>query len=115
VNKRELVGEVASRTGVAPGVVAQVVDAVISTVTRSVVSGDTVVLSGFGTFVRKARARRVGRDIRAGRPLTVPATHLPAFRPGLPFREAVAHPSRRRDASKTPGATPRRKPTATKK
>ena len=115
MNKRELVGEVASRTGVAPGVVAEVVDAVISTVTRSVVSGDTVVLSGFGTFVRKARVRRVARDIRAGRPLTVPATHVPAFRPGQPFREAVARPGRRRTPSKTSGATPRPKPAATKK
>ena len=115
MNKRELVGEVASRTGVAPGVVAEVVDAVISTVTRSVVSGDTVVLSGFGTFMRQARARRVARDIRAGRPLAVPATHVPAFRPGLPFRQAVARPSRRRAPAKTPGGTPRRKPAATKK
>jgi DNA-binding protein HU-beta len=90
VNKSQLVQEIAERTRLAPRDVAAVVDAFIAAVARAVVRGEKVVLSGFGTFHRRARARRTARDIRAGRPLRVPPRQVPAFRPGKPFREAVA-------------------------
>lgn len=96
MNKRELVGEVAAETGLPPADVARVVDAMIAVVRGSVVAGEKVVLSGFGTFQRRTRARRVARDIEAGRPLPLPATRIPSFRPGKPFREAVAATDARR-------------------
>jgi DNA-binding protein HU-beta len=105
VNKRELVIDVAARTGLPVGDVARVVDAVLASITRAVTVGEKVVLSGFGTFHRQARARRTARNIAAGRTVTVPATSLPAFRPGKPFREAVAR-RRRRRSTKAAGPAP---------
>jgi DNA-binding protein HU-beta len=96
VNKSQLVDEIAARTKLPARDVAHVVDAMIAIVTRAVVRGEKVVLSGFGTFHRRTRARRVARDIWADRPLKVPATNVPAFRPGKPFREAVLRRRRRR-------------------
>ena len=101
MNKAELVQQISERTGLGAGDVAQVVDTMMQTIVRSVTRGEKVVLSGFGTFHRKARARRVARDIRAGTPLAVPGTYVPAFKPGIPFREAVA---RRRRAAAAPKA-----------
>jgi DNA-binding protein HU-beta len=98
MNKSQLVDEIAGATRQPPAAVAQVVDALIESVRGSVARGEKVVLSGFGTFYRKPRARRVARDIWADRALVVPATHVPAFRPGKPFKEAVARPRRRRAA-----------------
>jgi DNA-binding protein HU-beta len=98
VNKSELVEEVAARTKVTASDVALVIDSFMDTVTRSVVKGEKVVLSGFGTFHRQARARRTARNIWADRPLRVPPRNVPAFRPGKPFRDAV---SRRRRATQT--------------
>ena len=86
MNKRELVTEVAVRLGRDPAEVADVVDAVVDAIVASVAAGEKVVIQGFGTFVRQARARRVARDINADRPVVVPATHVPAFVPGKPFR-----------------------------
>ena len=97
MNKSQLVERISAATNVSPTDVAKVVDALIATVSQSVARGEKVVLSGFGTFVRKARARRTARDIAAGQPVRVPATNVPAFRPGKPFREQVA----RRRASRT--------------
>jgi len=99
VNKKELVADVAARTGLAAGDVAGVVDAVLASIQASVAGGERVVLSGFGTFHRQARARRIARDISAGGPITVPARNVPAFRPGKPFREAVARRRPRRRAT----------------
>ena len=99
MNKRDLVAEVSARLGREPAEVAEVVDAVVDTIVGSVAEGEKVVIQGFGTFLRRARARRVGRDINADRSVVVPATHVPAFQPGKPFREIVTARRRRRAGS----------------
>ncbi len=96
MNKSELVHEIAVRTNIAPSQVAEVTESLIQVVTQTVVRGDKVVLSGFGTFYRKARGRRTARNILADEPVTVPATNIPAFRPGKPFKEAVGRRRRPR-------------------
>jgi DNA-binding protein HU-beta len=96
MNKTELVEEIARRTKLPIGEVASVVEGFIETVRRSVIRGDKVTLSGFGTFHRRARAKRTARDIWNEKPLPLPAVNVPAFRPGKPFREAVARRGRRR-------------------
>ena len=90
MNKRELVEDISDRTDISPAVVADVVDAMIDTVSRTVVRGDKVVLSGFGTFQRQARAARTARNIWTGQAVKVRARDVPYFRPGKPFFDAVA-------------------------
>jgi DNA-binding protein HU-beta len=96
MNKSQLVETIAQRTKLPVQEVATVVDAFIDTVRRRVVAGEKVVLSGFGTFHRRARARRTARNIWADQPLTVKPTNVPAFRPGKPFKDAVARRRKRR-------------------
>src|SRR5687767_10432122 len=96
MNKTELVASIAGKTKLPAAEVAQVVDVLIDTVKRSVTRGEKVVLSGFGTFHRKARAARTARDIWAERSVRVPARDVPAFKPGQPFKDAIAR--RRRQA-----------------
>jgi DNA-binding protein HU-beta len=95
MNKSELVETIAQRTRLPVQDVATVVDAFIDTVRRRVVQGEKVVLSGFGTFHRKARARRTARNIWADQPMSVKPTNVPAFRPGKPFKDAVARRRKR--------------------
>ena len=90
MNKSQLVETIAARTRLPENEVAAVVDAFIDTVRRRVLQGEKVVLSGFGTFHRKARARRTARNIWADQSMTVKPTNVPAFRPGKPFKDAVA-------------------------
>ena len=96
MNKGELVEEVARRTKLPAGTVGEVLESFMEVVSRSVVRGEKVVLSGFGTFLRQARGRRTARNIWADRPIRVPARNVPAFRPGRPFKDAVARRSRAR-------------------
>lgn len=104
MNKTKLVTEIAARTRVPASDVAAVVDAFMDVVRLSVVRGDKVVLSGFGTFHRKARASRTARNISTGQALSVRATDVPAFRPGRPFRESVATRRKSRARARTPTA-----------
>ena len=90
MNKRQLVEDIATRIGLPHADVARVIDAFTQTVMRSVVRGDKIVLSGFGTFHRRHRGKRTARNVWADEPVDVPATNVPAFRPGKPFVDAVA-------------------------
>jgi DNA-binding protein HU-beta len=100
VNKRALVSEVAKRTDMAKASVARVVDAAIESIKSTVARGQRVTLSGFGTFERRKRAPRIGRNPHTGEAVKIPATNTAMFRPGGEFREAVLGRAARKRAAK---------------
>jgi DNA-binding protein HU-beta len=89
VNKNDLVDAVAERTGLAKSDAARAVEAVLGTVTEALQKGDQVALSGFGTFVAKARAARTGRNPRTGEAIAIPASRVPAFKAGKALKDAL--------------------------
>ena len=95
MNKSQLVDALADRLGDRKAA-ASAVDALLQIVVDTVRSGDSVSLAGFGVFESRARAARTGRNPRTGESVDVPATTVPAFRPGTAFRSAVARTVRRR-------------------
>ena len=98
MNKSELVAKIAERTDLPVATVSEVIETFLDLVRRSVVRGEKVVLSGFGTFHRQSRARRTARNLWTDKPMRLGATNVAAFRPGKPFKDAVA---RRRSRSST--------------
>ena len=100
MNKRALVSEVAKRTDMAKASVARVVDAAIESIKSTVARGQRVTLSGFGTFERRKRAPRIGRNPHTGEAVKIPATNTAMFRPGGEFREAVLGRAARKRAAK---------------
>jgi DNA-binding protein HU-beta len=89
MNKSQLVDALTDRLGDRK-TAATAVDALLQIVVDTVRSGDSVSLAGFGVFESRARAARTGRNPRTGESVAVPATTVPAFRPGTGFRNAVA-------------------------
>ena len=90
MNKNDLVAEVSDRTGLARADVARVVDTATDVIKASVSRGRRVALVGFGTFERRQRRPRVGRNPHTGDAVHIPARRMPSFRPGTAFKEAVA-------------------------
>jgi DNA-binding protein HU-beta len=89
VNKNELIEAVAERTGLAKSDAARAVEAVLGTVTEALQRGDTVALSGFGSFLSKVRAARTGRNPRTGESIAIPASRVPAFKAGKGLKDAL--------------------------
>ena len=89
MNKNDLVDAVAERTGLAKSDAARAVEAVLGTVTETLQKGDQVALSGFGTFVAKARAARTGRNPRTGEAIAIPASRVPSFKAGKALKDAL--------------------------
>ena len=89
MNKNDLVDAVAERTGLARSDAARAIEAVLGAVTDALKAGDTVALSGFGSFLAKTRAARTGRNPRTGETLSIPASRAPAFKAGKALKDAL--------------------------
>lgn len=89
MNRTQLVDEVAARTGLGAAS-SDAVGAVLDVIAEALAAGDKVTLPGFGIFEPRARPARTGRNPRTGEALEVPATTVPAFRPGAELKRRVA-------------------------
>ena len=89
MNKTELVEAIATKTGLKKKDAEAALAATIDTVVAAVKKGDKVQLVGFGTFERKARKARTGRNPATGDTIKIKASKYPAFTAGKAFKDAV--------------------------
>jgi len=109
VNKSGLVAEVAKRADKNKADVARVLDHAMAVIREAVIKGERVSLVGFGTFERRRRNRRVGRNPRKPEVVVpVPARDVPSFAPGQAFRQAVSTRGRRSPAKRGKASSKRR-------
>lgn len=88
-HKTELVAAIAEKTGLTKKASAEVLNAVVETVTESLKAGEDVQIIGFGKFEVRNRAERKGRHPQTGEEITIPAHKTPAFKAGKALKEAV--------------------------
>jgi DNA-binding protein HU-beta len=62
----------------------------VEAIMEAVVAGEKVTLVGFGSFERRERSAREGRNPQTGETLQIAATKVPAFSAGKLFKERVA-------------------------
>lgn len=89
MNRAELVETVAKITDQPKSEVSRTLTALIHTVTSVLSKGEKVTLVGFGTFERRQRKARTGRNPRTLDPLKIPAAKVPAFRAGKELKDIV--------------------------
>ena len=90
MNKQELIDAIATATGESKRTAGDMLNATLDTIEAQVKKGERVSLPGFGTFERRARSARTARNPRTGEEIKVPATKVPAFKPGATFKSNVS-------------------------
>ena len=80
MNRAELIGDIADLTEYPKTEVSSTLNAIIHTLTAALAKGEKITLVGFGTFERRSRQARTGRNPRTMAPLRIPASKVPAFR-----------------------------------
>lgn len=90
MNKGELVDRISQKATVTKKQADAVLSAAIETIMEAVSEGDKVTLVGFGSFERRDRKEREGRNPKTGEKMSIPATKVPAFSAGKLFKEKVA-------------------------
>lgn len=89
MNKTELVEKIAADTGLEKMAAEQALKAALNAITDAVADGDKVTLPGFGTFERRQRAAREGRNPQTGETLKIAKSNVPAFKAGATFKSYV--------------------------
>jgi DNA-binding protein HU-beta len=88
MNKADLVNEV-SRVLKTKKDAQMAVDAVLSSITKTLEKGGSVSLVGFGTFKVAERKARKGRNPQTGEEINIAASKVPKFISGKALKEAV--------------------------
>ncbi len=90
MTKADLIERVQSeRPDLSKRQVAGVVDAVFDNLARAIRKEKRFSMPGFGTFVVKRRAARVGRNPQTGAPIPIAPTKTVGFRPAPEFKKAL--------------------------
>lgn len=90
MTKQDLVNSAAQAAGVTKKAAAEVLESVLGSITKSLKGGNTVTITGFGTFRVSKRAARTGVNPRnPSEKIKIPAMKLPAFKAGKSLKDAV--------------------------
>ncbi len=104
MNKFELADSIVAKTGLPKKDVESIMKAMLEVITQTLVKGDEVTLTGFGTFSAKFRSARIG--VNPQKPterINVPAVTVPKFKAGKALKDALkAKSSHEPEAVKEP-------------
>ena len=89
MTKAEVVQQIAEKTGIDKADVYTTVEAFFSVVKNSMSEGENIYVRGFGSFVNKKRARKVGRNISKNTAMIIDEHYVPSFKPSKVFLEKV--------------------------
>jgi DNA-binding protein HU-beta len=89
MNKGELIDAIAAKAELSKVASGRALDAVLETIVQAVAKNEGVFLTGFGSFKSAPRAAREGKNPKTGEKIKIPATVVPKFSAGGPFKAAV--------------------------
>jgi DNA-binding protein HU-beta len=89
MRKADLVASISEKTGVPKVDVLVALEMFFKEVKSSLAEGGSVYIRGFGSFVIKKRAKKIGRHIKKNVAIEIPEHFIPAFKPAKVFVEYV--------------------------
>ena len=89
MNKSDLVSAIADSSGLSKADAARALDAATGAISGELAKGRSVAITGFGSFLVRARAARSGRNPQTGATIQIKASNAPAFKAGKLLKESV--------------------------
>lgn len=89
MRKPELAAAIAERAELSKDKASDVLNVVLDEITDSVSKGDAVTLVGFGTFQKKDRSARTGKNPQTGEAIQIPASSTVGFKAGKALKDSV--------------------------
>jgi len=89
MTKRKLIEIVAKKTNLTKKITKEVINSFLEEITRGLIKGEKIVISGFGTFkIVNVKAKK-GRIIKTGQEIIIPAHRAARFIVGKTLKKAV--------------------------
>ncbi len=89
MRKADLVTAISEKTGVPKVDVLVTLETFFKEIKDSLAEGENVYIRGFGSFIIKKRAKKIGRHIKKNIAIEIPEHYIPAFKPAKIFVEQV--------------------------
>ncbi len=89
MRKADIITKISDKTGIPKVDVLVAMEAFFKEVKDSLANGENVYVRGFGSFVVKKRAKKIGRNIKKNIAIEIPEHYIPAFKPADVFVEQV--------------------------
>lgn len=90
MTKKDILEAMAGAAGISQAEADKALGALVSAITDTVAGGDRVAIPGLGTFERRERSARTGRNPQTGEEIQIAATSVPGFKPAAQFKTTVA-------------------------
>ena len=89
MRKADVVSSIAEKTGIPKVDILVALETFFKEIKGSLVEGEPVFVRGFGSFILKKRAAKVGRNIKKNVAVDIPEHFIPAFKPAKEFMLSV--------------------------
>ena len=89
MTKADIVEKIHTNTGMTHKESMEMVEAVFSIMKSTLETGETLKISGFGSFVVKQKNDRRGRNPQTGEAITIEARRILTFKPSTVLRDAI--------------------------
>ena len=93
MRKADLIQRISDKTGIAKVDVLVTLESFFKEVKDSLNDGENVYIRGFGSFVVKKRAKKIGRNIKKNIAIEIPEHYIPAFKPAKIFVDKIKNKS----------------------
>ena len=89
MRKIDLVNIVSEKTGIPRVDVLFSFETIIKEIKTTLASNENVYIRGFGSFIIKKRAAKVGRNVKKNITVQIPEHYIPSFKPAKEFLQDV--------------------------
>ncbi len=89
LTKAALAAHLQERLGTSRREAGELVDAILRILQATLVAGERVRISGFGSFEVRDRPARMGRNPRTNEPVRIPRRRVVSFKPSPKLRQAL--------------------------
>jgi len=85
MRKADLITEISDKTGIPKVDVMVTLEMMFKEIKRSLIEGENIYIRGFGSFITKKRAAKIGRNIKQNIAVEIPEHFIPVFKPAKEF------------------------------
>jgi len=85
MRKADLVNQISEKTGIPKIDVLVTLETMFKEVKDTLAKGENIYVRGFGSFIIKKRAAKIGRNIKKNVAVHIPEHYIPAFKPAKEF------------------------------
>ena len=89
MRKADLINQISEKTGIPKVDVLVTLETMFKEVKESLAKGENIYIRGFGSFITKKRAAKIGRNIKKNVAVNIPEHYIPAFKPAKEFVQDI--------------------------